>query len=504
MFEVEASGDLPLSYQWQKNGTNLADTADVSGSATSQLTLESVTLADQGTYSVIVSNALDVAASAGAMLTVLPVTAPGTRLSSIYAFSGGDGLSPYAGLVQGPDGNLYGTTYAGGGAGFGTVYRISTNGAFASLYSFANGSDGSYPYAGLAVGPDNNLYGAAFQGGLAGYGTLFQLTPAGALTPLHWFTGGDDGSYPAATFVLGPDGFLYGAGYAGGFLDSGTLFKFTTDGSVFPLAMFDSTNGSDPQAPLLLGADNLFYGTAFGGGAGGYGSVFTLDLKRSLFRLASFNNTNGASPACGLVQTADGTLYGTTYQGGAYGYGTIFELTTNGVITTLVSCDFTNGAYPGAGLLLGSDANLYGTTSAGGVGGGGTLFEITPAHTLTTLVWFDGANGANPEAPLIQANDGCLYGTTASGGLGYDGSDSSGNGTIFRLMLTVPPAITTTISRQDTNLVLRWFGGSPPYQVQMATRLANPDWTNLGASLALDHLILTPTNTAAFYRVQGQ
>jgi uncharacterized repeat protein (TIGR03803 family) len=503
-FEVEAFGDMPLFFQWQKNGTNLTNSGTISGSATSALTVSSATAADQGTYSVVVSNALEEVASLGAVLTVVPTVAPGLGLETIYAFNGGDGLNPYAGLAQGKDGCLYGTTYAGGAAGFGTTYRITTNGAFTSMYSFTNGTDGAYLYAGLTQGADGDFYGAAFQGGIGSFGTAFRMAATGAMTTLDWFTGGDDGSYPAATFVQGIDGSFYSDAYQGGLYDYGTLFKIATNGAVTPLISFDSTNGSFPQAPLVLAADGSFYGTAYGGGDMGYGTVFRLAANGALTVLVSFNYTNGAYPACGLVLAGDGNLYGTASQGGDYGYGTVFKLTTNGALATLVSFGLTNGAFPPAGLVLAADGSFYGATFDGGVGGAGTVFKITTNSALTTLVWFDGSNGGNPQAPLIQAADGNLYGTTEYGGVGYDGTDLSGNGTVFRLTLATAPSITAGISHQGTNLLLRWIGGSGPYQVQMATRLANPDWKNIGGLLNTDHLLLQSSNAAAFYRIQGR
>ena len=110
-FSVEADGDEPLRFQWQKNGTNLTDGGNILGSATSTLTISNATAASAGTYSVIVSNDLDSVTSDGALLTVVPVTQPGAVFSSLHSFAGGSGgLNPYAGLVQGKDGFLYGTT----------------------------------------------------------------------------------------------------------------------------------------------------------------------------------------------------------------------------------------------------------------------------------------------------------------------------------------------------------------------------------------------------------
>jgi uncharacterized repeat protein (TIGR03803 family) len=140
-FSVEAAGDA-LAFQWQENGTNLIDGGNISGSTTPTLTLTSVTAGSAGAYSVIVSNALDVLSSPSAVLTVLPITTPGTSLTSLHLFSGGTGpFNPHAGVVQGTDGNLYGTTVNGGSGLYGTAFKLLASGAFSVLHSFLWRSD---------------------------------------------------------------------------------------------------------------------------------------------------------------------------------------------------------------------------------------------------------------------------------------------------------------------------------------------------------------------------
>jgi uncharacterized repeat protein (TIGR03803 family) len=148
-----------------------------------------------------------------------------TSLHSFQVFYNGE--NPYAGLVQGSDGNFYGTTYQGGTNGAGTVFKISTNGALTSLYSFTGGNDGRWPTAGLVQGSDGNSYGTTSEGGTNGSGTVFKISTNGVLASLYSFTGGNDGAYPNAGLVQGSDGNFYGTTANGGGGGAGTVFRLT-------------------------------------------------------------------------------------------------------------------------------------------------------------------------------------------------------------------------------------------------------------------------------------
>ncbi len=143
----------------------------------------------------------------------------------LYAFRGGsDGANPYAGLIRDDDGNLYGTTSAGGSSGNGTVFKASRNGSEVVLHSFT-GSDGATPYGGVIRDKLGNLYGTTNAGGDFGLGTIFELAPDGTETVLHSFAGGDDGASPYAGLIMGRRGHLYGTTFAGGPSDAGVVFK---------------------------------------------------------------------------------------------------------------------------------------------------------------------------------------------------------------------------------------------------------------------------------------
>ena len=210
--------------------------------------------------------------------TVFRITTNG-GFQSLYSFTGGnDGANPTAPLAQGSDGSLYGTTHDGGTNGSGTVFQIGTDGVFQSLYSFTGGNDGGYPFAGLAQGSNGIFYGTTSGGGAGGSGTVFGITTNGAFHTLYSFTGGNDGNSPHAGLAQGSDGNLYGTTTSGGNY-SGTVFSITTNGILATLYTFSGLgDGSDPVGSLLQGSDGDFYGTTTAGGTQGGGTVFRLSL----------------------------------------------------------------------------------------------------------------------------------------------------------------------------------------------------------------------------------
>ena len=340
---VVAGGTPPLSFQWRWNSTNLSDGGTTSGSSTSALTIENLTPATAGSYSVLVSNALGVTTSSNALLAIQPLTASGVTLSILYSFTGEtDGANPN-GLMQDTNGEFYGTTQAGGTNAAGTVFQMSPAGVFTTVTLLNDiGADGYSPAAGLVQGPDGNLYGTTSQGGVYGWGTIFGTTTNGVVSTLVNFAISSSGAVPDATLILGTDGALYGTTQYGGPNGAGTAFRVTTNGTFATLAAFNYSDGSEPNQ-LLQVLDGNFYGTTPEGGLNGNGTVFEIITNGRLASLNSFNYTNGGSlPAAGLVQTPDGNFWGTTYEGGTYGYGAIFEMSPVYGMTTIYS--FTGGS----------------------------------------------------------------------------------------------------------------------------------------------------------------
>ncbi len=505
-FAVAATGSVPLSYQWQFNGVSLVDGGNVSGSATTTLTLGNVSAANAGTYSVIISNLAGATTSAGAVLTVVSVTAPGVTLSTLGSFVGGlHGYNPN-GLVRGGGGRLYGTTQNGGANAFGTVFVVDTNGLPVDLYSFTGAGDGAYPYAALIQGADGNFYGTTIQGGTNGSGTVFRMTTNGSVSGVYSFIGDSDGASPYAALAQGTHGSLCGVTYFGGAYNYGTLFKVSTNG-VFNL-LHPFTGGADgafADAALVQGADGNFYGVASGGGAEGDGTVFRMAADGTVTTLYSFTGGNdGYSPDAALVQGNDGSFYGVTSFGGTNLNGTIFRITTNGVLTTLHAfAGGTDGATAYGSLVQLADGNLYGTTEYGGPYNDGTVFRITPGGTLTILAWFDGYNGANPQSALVQGSDGALYGTTLSGGV-------NGNGTIFRVTVPVPPVapVFQTVTQTNGIFTLTWSAlPGQRFQLRYCSNLASGNWTDLGGVRTAAGSTVTASDVMGsssqrFYRVQ--
>jgi uncharacterized repeat protein (TIGR03803 family) len=381
------------------------------------------------------------------LCTATAIGSPAQTFKTLVNFDGTNGAQPvYASPVQSTDGNFYGTTAGGGANSAGTVFKITPGGQLTTLYSFCahtNCPDGAQPYAGLVRATDGNFYGTTFSGGANSYGTVYRITPKGALTTLHSFDL-TDGSQPYAALVQATSGSLYGTTSGGGPSNSGTVFKITAGGSLTTLHTFDGTDGLGPVGALVQGTDGDFYGTTQSSGQNGSGTVFKITPGGTLTTLHSFGSTDGSFPSCGLIQAIDGSFYGTTYQGGnnatcgfGNGCGTVFKITLRGTLTTLHIFNSTDGANPIAGLVQATDGSFYGTTYAGGARGDwGTIFKVTQRGTLTTLHNFDGTDGGQPYGPLVQATSGTLYGTTTNFG-------ANGIGTILSLAVGLSPFVET-------------------------------------------------------------
>jgi uncharacterized repeat protein (TIGR03803 family) len=342
----------------------------------------------------------------------------------LYSFTdGNDGANPQAALVQGNDGYFYGTTSAGGENGYGTVFKMSASGELTSLYSFGsvqdtNGlpQDGSGPN-GLVQGSDGYFYGTTQYGGAytvpfgLGYGTVFRISTNGVLTSLYSFGAQDtngvilDSTYPAGGLVQGSDGYFYGT-TSGTRRSSGTVFSISSNGVLTTLYRFTGGNdGANPRAALVQGSDGDFYGMTSAGGENGYGTVFKMSASGMFTVLCSFD---AASPSpYSWVQGNDGCFYGITLV--SFGlpipgpfWGPILKISTNGTLTILSnSGGGDDGAVPNSAMVQGSDGSFYGTTVNGGPGTG-TIFRLTivpefRALTLTNgtlnLTWSTEAGG---------------------------------------------------------------------------------------------------------------
>jgi uncharacterized repeat protein (TIGR03803 family) len=428
-------------------------------------------------------NGWKMASAVFAFCLATAIASSAQTFTSLISFDVANGETPESSLVQGLDGNFYGTTAEGGivnetqcPGGCGTVFEITPTGQLTTIYNFCSQSectDGQNPGGNVIVGPGGNLYGTTTFGGANDSGTVFEITPARQLITLYSFCTQKvcaDGENPIAGLAVGTNGDLYGTTQTGGAHGSGTIFEITPATQLATIYNFCSLpNCNDGQFPtgLVLGTDGNFYGTtADNAGRRSFGSAYGITPAGKLIMLHRFCSephcTDGANPYAGLVQGRNGNFYGTTVAGGAnetsclQGCGTVFEITPAGQLTTLYSfcsqSDCFDGVRPAASLILATNGDFYGTTDAGGVisqcplGGCGTAFKITPSGWLTTLYNFCSQTGCSdgymPTAGLVLATNGNLYGTTKFGGTGDCNSALfTGCGTVFALSKAVKPFV---------------------------------------------------------------
>jgi uncharacterized repeat protein (TIGR03803 family) len=372
------------------------------------------------------------------------VIADAQTFNSLVSFNVVNGAGPgIMSLVQGTDGNLYGTTGGGGSTDiYGEIFNITPSGTLTVMHSFL-GADGSFSVGGVIQASDGNFYGTTEEGGAYGpWGTVFKMTPDGALTTLHSFcaqTSCTDGQQPDAGLVEGTNGNLYGTTQLGGAHGSGTIFKITSGGKLTTLYSFCSqancADGYSPDASLVRGADGNVYGTTIN-------TFFRITPAGKFTTIYTFSGSDGIYSA--LIQAKDGNFYGVADSGGTKNAGTVFKITTAGVLTTLYNfCSLalcTDGNGPYGSLVQATDGNFYGTTYGGGAKSDGTVFKITPKGSLTSLYSFcpqtECTDGQWPYGGLVQATDGTFYGTTSSGG-----TDSEG--TVFSLSTGLGPFVET-------------------------------------------------------------
>jgi uncharacterized repeat protein (TIGR03803 family) len=386
-----------------------------------------------------------------AIIVALPRLACAQAVETTLAsFDGANGHYPTQGLLLASDGNFYGTTPSYG-ADYGTVFRITPTGTLTTIYRFSGLADEGNPLAALIQGSDGELYGTTAGGFNNLYGTVFKLTLDGTLTTLFVFTyaGATDtfpnGNAPEAALVQGADGNFYGTTAGGGRQNGGssaqgTIFKMSPAGDL--LGSFPVYGGLDiafPNAPLVPGTDGAFYSTSYNSGGGlASGGVYQFSAASVVTVLHGFNDTpDGNVPNGGLILGSDGNFYGTTEYGGTSHLGTAYRISPEGTYEELVSFDNSNGAQPFGQMIQATDGNFYGTTLGGGSLSNGTVFQLTPAGVLTTVYNFtySGSDGAQPKGTLVQGADRRLYGTTQGGGL-------YGLGTVFALDLNLPNPLT--------------------------------------------------------------
>jgi uncharacterized repeat protein (TIGR03803 family) len=371
---------------------------------------------------------LPIAVLVGWFSTVVSAAQTPTTYEIVHAFRNSG--QPRSNLVE-ANGYFYGTSYYGGGAGVGSIFRMDQTGNLTTLHSLAY-ADGAFPVAGLVLASDGNFYGTATFGGTSDLGTIFRMDGAGNLTRLHSF-GGDDGASPSGTLIQANDGAFYGTTSSGGADGLGTVYRADSSGSVVTLHSFASADGISPLSGVIQGSDGNFYGTAstpLGSENPLPGIIFKMDPSGQLTVLHTFAVSDGWNPVTPLIQATGGQFYGTTFSGGDNGTGTIFRIDSAGNFATLHVLSGDDLQFPLTGLIQGSDGSLYGTAYGGwppyGAGATSGVFRVDLSGNLTELHRFAGADGLGPRGGLFQASDGYFYGTTAEGG-------AAGVGTIFKI-----------------------------------------------------------------------
>jgi len=360
------------------------------------------------------------------------------------------------GLLLATDGNFYGATLKGGRTGGGKVFRVTPEGKYTELHSFCAQSgcpDGLYPDSPLIQGADGQLYGTTTGGGGAGCtvygdacGTIYKMTLKGEITTLYMFclqAGCLDGQSPYGAFIQTSDGSFYGTD-AGG--PGGEIYQLTPSGTLNVLHTFclqsGCPDGSDPQG-VVQGPDGALYGQTES-----YPTVWRLALDGTFQVLYTCTQSGCADGGRGpLISATDGNLYGTSDAGGAYGHGTIYNITTSGALTVLYNfcpdpgSGCKDGASPYGPLFQATDGNFYGTTFGGpaNAGGPGTVFKLSMG--LAPFVSPLPAHGKVGKRISILGTN--LTGSTAVSFNGTLAGSFTVNSTGSAITTTVPAGATT-------------------------------------------------------------
>jgi uncharacterized repeat protein (TIGR03803 family) len=427
-------------------------------------------------------NSRRVTVMAGILWSILTGAASAATVTTVATFGTGVPAGPDAGLIQGTDGNFYGTTQSDNNGGHGTAYKMTADGTITVLHQFA-GTDGTTPQAALVQGADGNFYGTTLDSN-TGYGTLFKVSSSGTFNSLYTFTGQMDGGSPDTSLLLASDGNFYGVTEdGGGSANNGTVYRMTPAGVVTPIYSFTGSQGRIFYSDLVEGADGNLYGMNLSlcpNKNAQCGNIFQLTKAGVYSVFYQFTDgADGSIPVGGLVLGTDGNFYGTTYAGlynttSSTKDGTLFKLTPAGVLTTLHTFVDSEGYGPRGSLALGPDGLLYGVTQYGATGCGslptcGILFSISTSGTFQIVHDFiDSTNGFTPVKGLLLAKDNNFYGTMTNGGL-YD------EGVVYQLSLSnaVPPPAPTALAAVAGNaqVSLRWTAssGASTYSVYVGT-----------------------------------
>jgi uncharacterized repeat protein (TIGR03803 family) len=341
--------------------------------------------------------------SVGGKGTIFKTTASGA-VTTLHTFAGGiDGECPTAPPIRGVDGNFYGTATQGGSDGFGTVYRITPSGTFTILHSFVDATDAASPKAPLVQGIDGNFYGTTEAGSPDNVGNVFKVTPTGTFKTLFDFEF-THGANPFAPLIQGSDGNFYGTAKVGGANGRGVVFKITPSGAITVLHSFNgSTDGAAPVGGLVQATDGNLYGTtSMATGTSGCGNIFRVSPSGSNFAtLHAFpaDGSGGCSPQVTLTQHTNGILYGDTNTGGTSNHGVLFSLIPSPSLPPFVSLLTYSGKvgatieFLGQGFTSTSAVSFNGTSATRTVVSGTYLTATVPSGTGTGFVTVTTSSG---------------------------------------------------------------------------------------------------------------
>ena len=483
--------------------------------------------------------------------TIFQLT-PAGKLTVLHTFILGttatpatDGDMPNGGLVEGPDGYLYGSTIGGGlgnGTGAGVIFRISKTGTFQNLQSFcatANCTEGFTPSP-LVLGLDGKFYGTTLTSLESGVkGTIFRISASGVLETLHKFAGIPDGGAPTAGLIQGSDCNFYGVASGGGANanSSGTVFRMTPGGVYTVLYSFDlqssglaHSNGTEPDWRLVQASNGKLYGSTNRGGANGFGIVFEVGLDGTFRKVVDLNRPSSVGGLFTLIQASDGNLWGTN--AGVVPQSTLYtiNIASGSVQTVAIPCSLSGMGVVSGSLIQGKDGKLYGVglpgICASDTNTSGSIFSVDAGlPKLPNPVVSAVTNGASFAAGvLVPGEIATVFGTslTSSTGINLTSSlplpDSFLNSTVLVNGCPATPlfAVDNVNGQQQINFQSPWEiagqqvvavqvanngGISPPVDITVSA--AQPGIINyssgsnvFGAILHSDYSLVTPASPA--------
>lgn len=411
------------------------------------------------------------------LLAVVVSTAPAAQAQTfqvIHYFSGqADDSTPEAGLTPAGAGKFYGTTNGVEVASNGTVFKLTHGGsgwALSPLNIFHQAGGGARPDSKAVIGPNGNLFGVTYLGGLGdclgngSCGVVYEMQPPSHACSsficywnqivLHQFNALPDAGVPEAPVIFDHAGNVYGTTSYGGTgicyndihlnYGCGTVYELTPSaGGWTETILYSFQGGNDGQSPeggLIFDSAGNLYGTTAGGGSSGCGTIFEFSPSGGSWTktiLHNFQCSDGSNPWGNLIADRSGNLYGVTGGGGANDGGVAFELSQPGNWTFNLLYSFPQSSYPVGPLVFDGSGNLYGTTQVGGAYGNGSAYKLTHSNggwTETDLHDFQSTDGEYLNGGLVIDSAGNLYGTAAEGGIGFNGPCYAiGCGTIWEI-----------------------------------------------------------------------